>query len=261
MRGSMIENQPLILNKTNMEEIWKDIDGYEGIYQVSNMGQVKSLDRMVTNIDGVTYMVRGRILRQANDDKGYKRVTLSKNCITKNYQVHRLVAIAFIPNPNNYPVVNHLDETPQNNRVDNLEFCTQEHNLKYGTCRERTNLTLRQKRPFGKHVEQWSLDGVFIKEYPSLAEASRAMTGKKDSGIYSIRQCCSHAPYYYSAFGYQWRLTDSNDVISPMQGTKECGRCDSCSNCELHIKCPVVLAIRRDHSHYCKNNRWKNYNK
>ena len=113
MRGSMIENQLLILNKTNMEEIWKDIDGYEGIYQVSNMGQVKSLDRMVTNIDGVTYMVRGRILRQANDDKGYKRVTLSKNCITKNYQVHRLVAIAFIPNPNNYPVVNHLDETPQ----------------------------------------------------------------------------------------------------------------------------------------------------
>lgn len=109
-----------------MEE-WKDITGYEGLYQVSNLGRVRR---------------SGKILKGGYNNKGYHTINLCKNGISKSFFVHRLVAIAFIPNPNNFPIVNHKDENPKNNCVDNLEWCTKSYNATYGTAKERKAQTM-----------------------------------------------------------------------------------------------------------------------
>lgn len=106
-----------------MKEIWKDIEGYEGLYQVSNIGRVKSLNYNHTNQE--------KILKYGIDTSGYRVITLWKNRKGKTKTVHRLVANTFIPNPNNYPIINHKDENKQNNSVDNLEWCTYKYNLGY----------------------------------------------------------------------------------------------------------------------------------
>lgn len=113
-------------------EIWKDIYGYEGIYQVSNFGQVR---RLCKNDN--------RIIKQ-EINRGYKRVCLSYKNVKKHFLVHRLVAFAFIPNPNNYPIINHKDENKLNNNVDNLEWCTHQYNLNYNGNRERCVKTRKE---------------------------------------------------------------------------------------------------------------------
>ena len=114
-----------------MNEIWRDIPGYEGKYQVSNTGEVKSLNYNHTG--------EIKLLKQGIKKKGYRQVNLYKNGKVKHHLVHRLVAIAFIPNPNNYKEVNHKDEDPSNNNVKNLEWCTREYNNNYGTRNKRTS--------------------------------------------------------------------------------------------------------------------------
>lgn len=105
-------------------EEWKDVVGYEGLYTVSNTGKVMSLNYNNTGNEG--------ILSQSKDKDGYSRVILSDSGKRKTISVHRLVAIAFIPNPNNLPQVNHIDEVRDNNNVNNLEWCTLEYNINYG---------------------------------------------------------------------------------------------------------------------------------
>lgn len=137
-----------------MEEIWKDIEGYEGLYQVSNMGRVRSLRRNI-------------ILKSKIERNGYERVRLCTNNIPKDYSVHRLVATAFISNPNNYPIVNHKDENRTNNCADNLEWCTQEYNVNYGT-----GIAKRVKSQ-SKKVLQFKPDGTFVKEWESTMSVQR----------------------------------------------------------------------------------------
>lgn len=110
-----------------MKEIWKDIKGYEGLYHISNLGRVKNAN--------------GLILSSANNGKGYCIVSLYRNGKQKTHRIHRLVAIAFIPNPNNLPEVNHKDEKKENNEVSNLEWCTHDYNCNYGTKNERQSRT------------------------------------------------------------------------------------------------------------------------
>lgn len=121
-----------------MEEIWKDIDDYEGLYQVSNFGRVRSLDRYVDNNGGKEFRP-GRILKGRKSKKGYIRVGLSKDGIHTDKQVHYLVLSVFNPNPNpdKYTQINHINEDKGDNRLCNLEWCTPKYNCNYGTRNER----------------------------------------------------------------------------------------------------------------------------
>lgn len=136
-----------------MVEIWKDIKGYEGLYQVSTCGRIKSLARMVpfSNIHTSGYrQLKEKILKGGITKDGYNVVTLRKDNIGKIYSIHRLVAETFIPNPNNLPEVNHKDENKVNNHVDNLEWCTHQYNSTCGTIKSRQ----RQARLGVKHSEK-----------------------------------------------------------------------------------------------------------
>lgn len=127
-----------------MEEEWRDIKGYEGFYQVSNLGNVRSLDRIFIKSNGRRYNKKGKILIPGLTTKGYETVNLSDvNHKITSKRVHRLVAEAFIPNPNNLPQVNHIDENKLNNFVTNLEWCTNTYNISYGTRNLRLKTALR----------------------------------------------------------------------------------------------------------------------
>jgi hypothetical protein len=122
-----------------MEEQWKDIKGYEGLYEVSNLGNVRSLDRVIKSKHNGTMLRKGQILTPFYEEKkGYYQVSLSKDGKNKKHRVHRLVASAFLDNPHSYTDVNHKDEVKTNNNVDNLEWCTRKYNNNYGTKPERT---------------------------------------------------------------------------------------------------------------------------
>lgn len=126
-----------------MTEIWKDIEGYEGLYQISNWGRVKSLNYNRTGKEG--------ILKPIPTNNGYMIIGLYKNRKPNQYSIHRLVAQAFIPNPDNLPQVNHKDEDKSNNCVWNLEWCTAEYNMNYGTRNERSSENRKGKYNGEKH--------------------------------------------------------------------------------------------------------------
>ena len=112
-----------------MQEIWKDIEGYEGLYQVSNKGRVKSLSRLVVRVGKPNYITKEKILKCSElKGTGYPAVSLGSNNNFKSMLVHRLVAQAFIPNPDNLPEINHIDNNKNNNHVNNLEWCNRLYN-------------------------------------------------------------------------------------------------------------------------------------
>lgn len=143
---------------------WKDVPGYEGFYKVSNTGLVKSLERSVnlreTN-NHAENRLKERIRHFSTGRRGYKQVVLSRDGKTKAFLVHRLVAVVFIPNPENLPVINHKDGDPSNNNVENLEWCTYKYNNEYDNridrCREKIRNTL--KRRYQKKSEEVDHNG------------------------------------------------------------------------------------------------------
>ena len=120
-------------------EVWKDVVGYEGIYKVSNKGNVYSVER----ISSQGKKCGGRILKPVRNRNGYFKVDLSINGVRKGKYIHRLVTKAFIPNPENHPEVNHIDEDKANNNVENLEWCTSRYNTNHGTLIERISKKVR----------------------------------------------------------------------------------------------------------------------
>lgn len=168
----------------NSIEIWKDIEGYEGMYQVSNMGRVRALDRVKPNSGG--QIAKGHILPQSDNGHGYRFVSLWKFNKGRRFYVHRLVASAFIPNPNNFPIINHKDENKSNNRYENLEWCTQKYNANYGTH------TRRVKESFiangnNRPVDVYDMNGAFLKTFDCSNEVCKEL-GVHRRGLYLVCQ-------------------------------------------------------------------------
>lgn len=112
-------------------EVWRDVVGYESLYQVSNMGRVRALDRVIERKDGRIQTLKGHMLTPCKGNGSYYNVSMCKDNVARSMRVHRLVAIAFIPNPNNYRCVNHKDGNKLNNKVSNLEWCTNRQNTQH----------------------------------------------------------------------------------------------------------------------------------
>ncbi len=176
-----------------MKEIWKDIEGYEGLYQVSNLGRVKSLAKTVIYCNGKVYHYAETILKPCEQKKGYMKVGLHKGRKTKNAFIHRLVATAFIPNTDNLEQVNHKDENPQNNRADNLEWCDCQYNVDYS---------------LSKPVCQYDMQGKLIAVWKSIIEAKRVLN-IPDS---NIGNCCRGK--VKQAGGYVWRYCTAEGGVA-----------------------------------------------
>lgn len=155
-------------------EIWKDIEGYEGLYQVSNLGRIKSLERRETFVTPSYSAERKRaekILSLCFDLDGYAIVGLCKNNRVLTKKVHRLVAQAFILNPNNLPQINHKNEIKTDNRVENLEWCDCSYNINYGT--RNAKAAMAESNNKGIRIRRISKDGEVV-EFRNIAQAYRA---------------------------------------------------------------------------------------
>jgi hypothetical protein len=169
-----------------MIEIWRDIKDYEGLYQVSNLGRVKSLKRTRINKGGSTSIVKETILTPLKTDRGYLQVRLYKDGKNKLLRIARLVAEAFIPNPDNLPTVDHINRIRTDNRVENLRWATMDLQVKNRDT-EGIIEKMINKPSLSKSVKQYTLDGQLVAEYPSIAEASR-QTGTSHSKIVLVCQ-------------------------------------------------------------------------
>ena len=168
---------------------WRDIKGYEGLYQISNFGEVISLWFR----NGTSKRKRNLILKTASDKDGYQHVTLCKNNIKKSCRVHQLVAREFIENPNNLPLINHKDENKKNNKSDNLEWCDVKYNTNYNNATKRRGLS--QRIP----IVQLSLDMEPIRIWSERVEVEEELA---ISGSH-ITNCCLGKNK--TAYGYKWR--------------------------------------------------------
>ena len=175
-----------------MEEIWKDIPGYEGLYQVSNLGNVRSLN----------YRRHGyaKSLIPKCNNNGRLWVELAIDGERKPWLIHRLVGLAFLPNPNGYPQINHKDENPKNNKVENLEWCTQEYNIRYSVERKTPeDVRSRNGKRMCLQIEQLTLCGEVVRCWDNSRQIA-IETGWND---WSISECCRGNRK--TAYGYIWR--------------------------------------------------------
>lgn len=186
-------------------EIWKDVVGYEGLYQVSNLGRVKSLDRNVIGKDGRNTFFHGKIIKPYLHKTGCLVLNLRNTKIDNKHhltKVHRIVAQAFIPNPQNLPLINHKDENRTNNNVNNLEWCNHQYNVLYGDGRKKRKETIL-KRYNGWHhrtpVEQYTLDGKFVARYDYLKD----VVEKYNYSSWLIKLCLIGKKKSYN--GYLWK--------------------------------------------------------
>ena len=198
-------------------EVWKDIEGYEGIYQVSSHGRVRSLDRTITkphprNGAPSAYFHRGRIIKQHEQKGGYLFVSLKDRPRKQIVNTHRLVAKAFVPGYFEGADVNHKDCNRKNNRADNLEWVTRRENLKYAYG-DRASAIEQIHRSQRKPVIQMTMDGEFIKEWPSIYAAVVAL--HLDSK--SIGGCCKGRYGTKSCGGFKWKFRDTGKPMHEKQ--------------------------------------------
>ena len=166
-----------------MKEEWRDIKGYEGLYQVSNLGRVKSLKKRFY----------GLIMKVAMSD-GYVTIGLRKNGKRKVFKMHRLVAINFIPNIHNKKIVNHINGVKYDNRLENIEWCTQKENVRHAF-----DIGCRNNNHFKSKIEMYTINGEFIKSFNSIKDACLE-TGLKSS---LISRVCSGVRNHTG--GYKWK--------------------------------------------------------
>ena len=194
------------MNNKIMEN-WKDIKGYEGFYQVSDCGNVKSLERDVYFPNGtVNRHMEEKILVQNIGKLGYAYVNLHLNGKMKTIKTHRLVAEAFIPNPENKPMVNHKDEVKTNNVVENLEWCTSVYNNNYGTKIERQKQTYKDNYKNGKNKVVKKVFCVELNKTFDCITSAQEELGINQSSI--VKVCKGKVK---TAGGFHWRYADEND--------------------------------------------------
>lgn len=199
------------------EEIWKGIKNYEGLYEVSNKGRVKRLERVTTDKNGKKYHLKEKILKEHLNSYGYLTVNLYNHKDSgKQLRVHRLVAEAFIPNPNNKPQVNHKDEVKTNNCIENLEWMTCKENNNYGTRNERAINAMKTtyeanhesickaiSKAVSKPVAQYTKDGELIKVWSSISEARCQLCLSNISAVAKgKRKTCG---------GFVWRYVENDN--------------------------------------------------
>lgn len=153
-----------------MEEVWKDVLGYEGYYQVSNLGRYRSLDRHANVGGGGRRLVKGRIMKSVKCQNGYQEATFHVGGKRTARLLHRVVATAFIPNPENLPEINHKDEDITNNCVDNLEWCTSKYNANYGS----RNIRMMENRVLVPVIQK-DLSGNVIKRWECMTRACESV--------------------------------------------------------------------------------------
>ena len=168
-----------------MKEIWKPVRNYEGLYEVSNLGRVKSLNYNRTG--------KERIMKGLDNGHGYLFVQLCKDGKVENCRINRLVAMAFLPNPDNLPEVNHKDKIRTNNKVENLEWCTTKYNVEYSLAKAVIGIN--------------KVSGLIL-VFPSTREASR----QTDINHSSISACLKGRQK--SAGGFYWQYVDSEEVAN-----------------------------------------------
>lgn len=174
-------------------EVWKDIPNYNGMYKVSNYGKIISL-----------HYGKAKELKPRKTKRGYLKVALFKNGIRKEFSIHRIVALTFLDNPNNYKEVNHKDENIENNIVWNLEWCDRIYNCNYGTRNERISKNNINNEKRNKKVNQYDLQGNFIKTWNSIKEVSETLKICKSH----IGCCCKGIYGRKTSGGYKWKYAD-----------------------------------------------------
>ena len=188
-----------------MREEWRPVVGYEGLYEVSNMGRVKSLERTVWDNRGYYKTVHERILKPNKDSNGYLQVPLCKDGKRKNCLVHQLVVTAFCENPMGYTEVNHIDEDKTNNCAKNLEYCSRSYNLTYNGRAKKVGKKSAEKRRNDPKMSKpvIGIDRVtgLILEFPSMQEATRQLRinqGNLCSCLKGKLKSCGGFQWYYS---------------------------------------------------------------
>lgn len=186
-------------------EIWKDVKGYEGYYQISNLGNLKSVDREVQHSRGGTRILKGKTIRPGKTN-WYYLVCLQKHGKRKYTTIHRLIAIAFIPNPENKPFINHINANGFDNRIENLEWCTQSENIKHAY-----KMGAPSPKPMlgrtgydsstGKEIIQMDMEGNIIKKYGSGMQAAKELNLSQAK----ISECARGKKIQYN--GYKWKYS------------------------------------------------------
>ena len=187
-----------------MKEIWKDIKGYEGLYQISNLGMVKRIKRnLYVNAYNKSIVINAeKILKLNHVKSGYIFITLTANNTKRTLKVHRLVAETFIPNPENKPEVNHINGDKCDNRVENLEWCTHAENMNHASKNNLLHIQSGNNNNKNKKINQYTLDNKLIKKWHSIYEITKE-TGFERHGI---TRCCTNKLKTYK--GYIWKYAE-----------------------------------------------------
>lgn len=223
-----------------IEEIWKDIEGYEGYYQVSNLGRVRSLDRILFKSNGRTEKRQGQIMLPCKGKDGYLLIGLRRETKSKkSFSVHRLVAEAFIPNPNNLPQVNHKDENIHNNNADNLEWCTCLYNNNYGNRNDK--LTKYDK---DREVLVY-LEGEYFTKYKNVLHLCEEF--KIDKNLFSAKRSYVKVDNYIFVYAYIFDDIPLHiDEINLKVKTKK-------YVCTYNYKTGEIIKIYKDNDEACED--------
>jgi len=179
-------------------EIWKNIKGYEGLYQISSLGRLKALEKPRVTPSGGIGIRKEKIMKVYDNQRGYLQIVLRKNNIPKGHKLHRIVAEAFIDNPKKLEQINHINEIKYDNRVVNLEWCNATYNCNYGTRIHRISISLFDNSKTTKSVIQLSTTGEIIKKWISASDCGRNGFNRE-----CVRDCCLFKQLTHK--GYKWK--------------------------------------------------------